>query len=142
MSFCDILILFNNLGGKMEVKKKKLNLGVAILISMVLGILVGALMGEKAHIFAPLGDVFIHGIKMMVIPLVTVSIILAVGGFDFLLLLLPVNSFIKSISSCVILIMFSILFFSFFSIKLFKNKIYKTNSLNTFYMLREHKVKQ
>lgn len=64
----------------MEVKKKKLNLGVAILISMVLGILVGALMGEKAHIFAPLGDVFIHGIKMMVIPLVTVSIILGASS--------------------------------------------------------------
>lgn len=57
-------------------KKKKINLGVTILISMVLGILTGALMGEKAAIFAPLGNVFIHGIKMMVIPLVTVSIIL------------------------------------------------------------------
>lgn len=64
----------------MEIKKKKLNLGIAILISMVLGIIAGALMGEKAHIFAPLGDVFIHGIKMMVIPLVTVSIILGASS--------------------------------------------------------------
>lgn len=64
----------------MELKKKKLNLGVAILISMILGIIVGAIMGEKAHIFAPLGDVFIHGIKMMVVPLVTVSIILGASS--------------------------------------------------------------
>lgn len=64
----------------MELKKKKLNLGVAILISMILGIVAGAIMGEKAHIFAPLGDVFINSIRMMVIPLVTVSIILGASS--------------------------------------------------------------
>lgn len=58
----------------------KLNLGVAILISMVLGILAGAILKEKAVIFAPLGSIFISLIKMMVIPLVTVSIILGASS--------------------------------------------------------------
>lgn len=61
-------------------KKGKLNLGIAILIAMVLGIVVGAVMKESAAMFAPLGNVFIHLIKMMVIPLVTVSIILGASA--------------------------------------------------------------
>lgn len=55
--------------------KKKLSLGVVILISMVVGIIVGAIMKGQAEMFAPLGDIFIRLIKMLVIPLVTVSII-------------------------------------------------------------------
>ncbi|MGS0727936.1 dicarboxylate/amino acid:cation symporter, partial [Shewanella sp. 0m-11] len=42
---------------------------------MVLGAIVGMMMGEDASIFAPLGTFFIHLIKMLVIPLVAVSII-------------------------------------------------------------------
>ena len=55
--------------------KKKFNLGVAVLLAMILGIIVGGIMKESAAIFAPLGHVFISGIKMLVIPLVAVSII-------------------------------------------------------------------
>lgn len=93
MVFIEILYLINvgnivkyiidinqTLGGHMQLKKVKVNLGVAILIAMILGIITGAIMGEKAHIFAPLGEVFIHGIKMMVIPLVSVSIILGASS--------------------------------------------------------------
>jgi len=61
-------------------KKGKLNLGVAILIAMLLGIVTGAILKEKAVMFAPLGSIFIHLIKMMVIPLVTVSIILGAAS--------------------------------------------------------------
>ncbi len=46
-----------------------------ILIAMILGIAAGALLDEKAAMFAPLGDIFMQLIKMLVIPLVTVSII-------------------------------------------------------------------
>ena len=46
-----------------------------IIIAMVLGIATGALLDEKAAMFAPLGDIFMQLIKMLVIPLVTVSII-------------------------------------------------------------------
>ena len=42
---------------------------------MVIGIAVGAIWGEGANIFAPLGELFIQLIKMLVIPLVAVSVI-------------------------------------------------------------------
>lgn len=56
-------------------KKILKNLGVWILIAMVAGIAVGMAMGQKAEMFAPLGDLFIQLIKMLVIPLVAISII-------------------------------------------------------------------
>lgn len=56
-------------------KKLLKNLGFQILIAMVLGILVGALMGESASVFAPFGELFMKLIKMLVIPLVAVSIV-------------------------------------------------------------------
>ncbi|MGL6123631.1 MAG: dicarboxylate/amino acid:cation symporter, partial [Shewanella sp.] len=51
------------------------NIGVQVVIAMIIGALVGFIMGEGASIFAPLGTIFIHLIKMLVIPLVLVSII-------------------------------------------------------------------
>lgn len=51
------------------------NLGLWILIAMVLGIILGALMGEKAAVLAPVGNLFVSLIKMVVIPLVFFSII-------------------------------------------------------------------
>lgn len=58
-------------------KKKSLfqNIGFQILIAMILGTIVGVMMGEGASIFAPLGTIFIHLIKMLVIPLIVISII-------------------------------------------------------------------
>ena len=51
------------------------NLGFWILVARVAGIIVGVTMGEGAGVFAPLGTLFIQLIKMLVIPLVAVSII-------------------------------------------------------------------
>ncbi|WP_373293452.1 dicarboxylate/amino acid:cation symporter [Shewanella hanedai] len=51
------------------------NIGLQVIIAMIIGGVVGLLMGEGAAIFAPLGTLFIHLIKMLVIPLVAVSII-------------------------------------------------------------------
>ena len=51
------------------------NLGLWILVAMVAGVIVGVAMGEKAAMFAPLGSLFIQLIKMLVVPLVGVSII-------------------------------------------------------------------
>ena len=50
------------------------NLGIQILAAMILGIAVGRIMDARAVMFAPLGDVFINLIKMLVIPLVAVSV--------------------------------------------------------------------
>jgi proton glutamate symport protein len=57
--------------------KKKLikNIGFQVVVAMIIGAVVGAVMGEGASIFAPLGALFINLIKMLVIPLVAVSII-------------------------------------------------------------------
>lgn len=51
------------------------NIGTQVVIAMIIGTVVGAYMGPGAEIFAPLGAVFIHLIKMLVIPLVAVAII-------------------------------------------------------------------
>lgn len=51
------------------------NLGFWILVAMVAGIVVGIAMGEGAAVFSPLGTLFIQLIKMLVVPLVAVSII-------------------------------------------------------------------
>ncbi|MBR2858883.1 MAG: dicarboxylate/amino acid:cation symporter [Alistipes sp.] len=56
-------------------KKLLKNLGVWILVAMVAGVAVGAAMGDEAKIFAPLGTLFIQLIKMLVVPLVGISII-------------------------------------------------------------------
>ena len=56
-------------------KKIFKNLGWWILVAMVAGIVVGIVMGEQAAIFAPLGALFIQLIKMLVVPLVGISII-------------------------------------------------------------------
>ncbi|MFA8449310.1 MAG: dicarboxylate/amino acid:cation symporter [Bacteroidales bacterium] len=51
------------------------NLGVQILIAMILGIIAGIYFEGEAKMFAPLGALFIQLIKMLVVPLVFVSII-------------------------------------------------------------------
>ncbi|MBS2099604.1 dicarboxylate/amino acid:cation symporter [Carboxylicivirga linearis] len=59
----------------MTFKKLIKNLGFQILVAMSIGVAVGIFMGPDASIFSPLGDVFIQLIKMLVVPLVAVSII-------------------------------------------------------------------
>ena len=56
-------------------KKLLKNLGVWIIIAMAIGIVVVIIMGPEASMFKPLGDLFIQLIKMLVVPLVLVSII-------------------------------------------------------------------
>lgn len=58
-----------------KIKKIIFNLGFQILLAMIIGIVIGAVWGENANIFAPLGELFIQLIKMLVIPLVAVSVI-------------------------------------------------------------------
>lgn len=53
------------------------SLGKWIIIATVLGAVVGLVMGEGAHAFAPVGDLFMTLIKMVVVPMVFFSL---VGG--------------------------------------------------------------
>jgi len=57
------------------VKKTRFNLGLWILAAMVVGIAVGAILKDDAAIFQPLGDLFMKLMKMLVVPLVAVSIV-------------------------------------------------------------------
>lgn len=56
------------------------NIGFWILVAMVLGVVVGVYMGEEAKIFVPLGTLFIQLIKMLVVPLVAVSIVVGAAS--------------------------------------------------------------
>lgn len=58
-----------------QMKKLLKNLGLWIIVAMAIGIVVGVFMGPEASMFKPLGDLFIQLIKMLVVPLVLVSII-------------------------------------------------------------------
>lgn len=51
------------------------NLGFWIFVAMIAGIVVGRLMGAQASMFAPLGTLFMQLIRMLVIPLVAISIV-------------------------------------------------------------------
>ena len=50
-------------------------LGLWIIVATVLGAVVGLVMGKPAHMFAPLGNLFMQLIKMVVVPLVLFSLI-------------------------------------------------------------------
>ena len=56
------------------------NIGFQVVIAMIVGTAVGAMMGESASMFAPLGAIFINLIKMLVIPLVAVALISGAAG--------------------------------------------------------------
>lgn len=56
--------------------KTKISLSTWIFIAMAAGILVGLILGSKAIVLAPLGSLFIHLIKMVIMPLILFSIIL------------------------------------------------------------------
>src|SRR6476646_2604940 len=64
-------------------KKFKLSLASQIMIGLVLGIIVGGIFygSESAQNFLqPFGDLFIRLIKMIVVPIVLSSIIVAIAG--------------------------------------------------------------
>ena len=56
-------------------KKLFSNLGFLILVAMVLGTIAGVWMKEDAKMLDPLGDIFIQLIKMLVVPLIFISVL-------------------------------------------------------------------
>ncbi|PHA01859.1 glutamate:protein symporter [Bacillus pseudomycoides] len=62
---------------------KKFGLAAQIFVALVLGVVVGAIFsGNKTAIayIQPLGDIFIHLIKMIVVPIVISALVVAVAG--------------------------------------------------------------
>lgn len=61
-----------------NMQKSKLDLWKKILIGMILGVVVGAILGEKAELIKPLGTLFINAIKMLIVPLVFCSLVVGI----------------------------------------------------------------
>ena len=61
-------------------EKKKLSLAAKTFIGFGLGIVIGLVFGEKATIVKPLGTVFLNMIKMIVVPMVFISITAGVAS--------------------------------------------------------------
>lgn len=57
---------------------KKISLSTKVFIGFIIGILLGVVMGEKALMLQPIGDVFLSLIKMIVVPLIFCSITVGV----------------------------------------------------------------
>lgn len=49
-----------------------------IVVGLVLGTIAGVLLGDKASLLKPLGDIFISGIKMLIVPLVFSTLVVGI----------------------------------------------------------------
>ena len=63
-------------------KWRGLELWAKILLGMIVGLAAGALMGEGALIFKPLGTLFVNAIKMLIVPLVFCSLIVGITSME------------------------------------------------------------
>ncbi len=61
-------------------KKKKISLATQILIGFFAGFIFGAIVGKKALVIYPLGDLFLRLITMVVVPLVFFSLFSSTAG--------------------------------------------------------------
>lgn len=59
---------------------RRIPLWQKILVGLALGILAGALMGEDASVFKPIGDIFISAIKMLIVPLVFSTLVVGISA--------------------------------------------------------------
>ncbi|MDN3555768.1 dicarboxylate/amino acid:cation symporter [Halomonas maura] len=57
---------------------RRIPLWQKILAGLVLGVLAGALLGEDASVFKPIGDIFINAIKMLIVPLVFSTLVVGI----------------------------------------------------------------
>ncbi|WP_227370748.1 dicarboxylate/amino acid:cation symporter [Halomonas sp. M20] len=57
---------------------RRIPLWQKILVGLALGVLAGALMGEDASVFKPIGDIFISAIKMLIVPLVFSTLVVGI----------------------------------------------------------------
>ncbi|WBW95052.1 dicarboxylate/amino acid:cation symporter [Oceanirhabdus sp. W0125-5] len=65
-----------------NLNKKKVNFGVRVLISMFMGITMGAIFKNNILIIEPIGKIFVSLIKMVVIPLIVTSLISSITSLE------------------------------------------------------------
>ncbi len=63
-------------------KARKIPLWCKILIGLILGVIVGMILKEKALYLRPIGTIFINAVKMLIVPLVFSSLIVGVTSID------------------------------------------------------------
>ncbi|MCK0745113.1 dicarboxylate/amino acid:cation symporter [Chromohalobacter nigrandesensis] len=68
----------NNTHPKQSNFWRRIPLWQKILAGLALGILAGALLGEDATVFKPIGDIFISAIKMLIVPLVFTTLVVGI----------------------------------------------------------------
>ena len=61
-------------------KKLSSNLTVQVLTAIALGVLVGALFPDVGASLKPLGDMFIALIRMLITPIIFLTVVLGIGG--------------------------------------------------------------
>lgn len=61
---------------------RRLSLGVRILIFMALGVLAGAVIGERAAVVQPIGDLFIRLLMMVAIPLIFFNLVAGMSSLS------------------------------------------------------------
>ncbi|CAM9365762.1 proton glutamate symport protein [Cronobacter sp. 153480017-3] len=77
-----------NLGSKVVMKNSKISLAWQILLALVLGILLGSFLHYQTdsrewlvtNLLSPAGDIFIHLIKMIVVPIVISTLVVGIAG--------------------------------------------------------------
>ena len=66
----------------MKSKLRAYRFPIILLMSIMIGSIIGLIFGEKANVLKPLGDIFINLLFMVVIPLVFFSISSAIANMD------------------------------------------------------------
>lgn len=67
-----------NVKNSLDSHAKGMALWKKIIIGLIAGVVVGAVMGPDAEMLKPLGTLFIHAIKMLIVPLVFCSLVVGV----------------------------------------------------------------
>lgn len=63
-------------------KYKKIPLLTKLLVAMLMGIVLGAIFGEKVNVIKPFGTVFLNLLKMAALPLIVVNLISGISSLD------------------------------------------------------------
>lgn len=67
-----------NVNKRLDSRTVGMALWKKIIIGLIAGVIVGALMGPDAEMLKPIGTLFIHAIKMLIVPLVFCSLVVGV----------------------------------------------------------------
>lgn len=97
-------------------KLKAYRFPIILLISIIIGSIIGLVFGEEANVIKPLGDIFINLLFMVVVPLVFFSISSSIAGMDSMRRLgkimgsMVTTFFITGIIASIFMLFFTVIF--------------------------------